>query len=104
MTMMYNTNEIKNIISKLKIPEYTYEIYLVGSYARGEAKENSDLDFLVINHGAVGWDNYLLGGIFEDVFNKQVDIILKEDLKNNKYLKYNILKDRIKIYDKRKSV
>ena len=98
--MIYSLNEIKKILSKLEIPEYTYEIYLVGSYARGEAKENSDLDFLVINHGAVGWDNYLLGGIFEDVFNKQVDIILKEDLRNNKYLKHNVLKDRIKIYDR----
>ena len=41
---------IENITAKVKPLAQKYhvkEVYLFGSYARGEADENSDLDFLV---------------------------------------------------------
>ena len=45
--MVYSIAEIQNkvlpIIQKYHIPA----MYLFGSYARGEATDNSDLDFLV---------------------------------------------------------
>lgn len=51
MFVIYTIDEIKKriipIIQKYNIPA----MYLFGSYARGEANENSDLDFLVDTTG-----------------------------------------------------
>ena len=51
MLMIYTLNEIKNrvlpIIQKYNIPA----MYLFGSYARGNATDESELDFLVDTTG-----------------------------------------------------
>lgn len=46
---------VKPIVEKYKVKE----VYLFGSYARGEADESSDLDFLVF-----GGENFKLTMIF----------------------------------------
>lgn len=54
MDIVYSLEEIQRraapLIAKYRIPA----LYLFGSYARGEATEDSDLDFLVdtTRHGA----------------------------------------------------
>lgn len=45
---IYTIEEIKNIIASVAKKYPLKEVYLFGSYARGEANENSDID-LVIN-------------------------------------------------------
>lgn len=47
--MIYTIDQIseksKHIFDKL---DFIKEVYLFGSYARGEATENSDMDFMVV--------------------------------------------------------
>jgi hypothetical protein len=58
-------------------------IGLFGSYARGEARENSDLDFLIeFQAGAKTFDNYMdLKALLEDLFDTHVDLVVPETLK-----------------------
>ena len=51
------------------------KIYLFGSYARGEADENSDLDFLVFGGEGFKLNSILaLGEELREVLKKKVDI------------------------------
>jgi uncharacterized protein len=59
-----------------------YSLALFGSVARGEATENSDLDFLVEFEGMATFDRYMdLKFFLEDLFNKPVDLVTKRSLK-----------------------
>lgn len=67
---------IKDIISLVKPIAEKYkvnEIYLFGSYARGEADENSDLDFLVF-----GGENFKFTMIFS--LAEELRMVLKKDV------------------------
>lgn len=75
---MNNPLTIQNIqktVSALGSRYGAERIYLFGSYARGEADENSDID-LRIDRGTIrGW---ALGGLLvdlEDSLNKKVDLL-----------------------------
>ena len=53
-----------------------------GSYARGEATKNSDLDVLVEFNGELTFRNYMdLKFFLEDLFKRKVDLVIKEDIK-----------------------
>ena len=55
---------------------------LFGSTARDEATEDSDLDFLVEFEAEITFDLYMdLKFFLEDLFNKKVDLVIKNDLK-----------------------
>ncbi len=45
--MIYQTEEIKKIVSSVAQKYELREVYLFGSYARNEATEKSDIDFLI---------------------------------------------------------
>ena len=73
--------------------------YLFGSYSRNEAKENSDIDFLV----AIPIDGLKFYGLIEslrDNLKKRIDLLDLYQLENNFELTKDILKDGIKIYEK----
>lgn len=63
---------LKPIIKKYKIDK----VYLFGSYSRGEATKNSDLDFL-IGHMKNG-DSFGLKEDIEKTFGKSVDLIFPD--------------------------
>ena len=56
---------------------------LFGSFARNEANESSDLDFLVeFEPGAKSFDNYMdLKMFLEDLFGRRVDLVLSNVIK-----------------------
>ena len=65
-----------------------------GSYARREATESSDLDVLVEFDGELTFDKYMnLKFFIEDLFNRKVDLVIKEDIKPQ--IKKQILKETI---------
>ena len=66
---------------------------LFGSYARGESKETSDLDFLVeLEHET--FDSYInLKAFLEDLFGVEVDLVLVDAIKPR--LKETILGETI---------
>ncbi len=85
---------IKPIAEKYKVKE----IYLFGSYARGEANENSDLDFLVF-----GGENFKPTMIFSlaedlrDVLKKDVDVYEITEINKDSDFYHTIMKERLPV-------
>lgn len=76
--MIYTIEEIRSrvlpVIQKYNIPA----MYLFGSYARGEATEKSDLDFLVDTTETRLTSLLSLGELYcdlEEIFQKEIDLI-----------------------------
>ncbi|XDD54356.1 nucleotidyltransferase family protein [Leptospira sp. WS4.C2] len=80
-----NSNSIQNSLKKYKqeLDSLGVEtIHLFGSVARNEAKQNSDIDFLVkFKPGMKNFDNYInLTFLLEDLFNVKVDLLTTDSL------------------------
>ncbi|MGB9927987.1 MAG: nucleotidyltransferase family protein [Methanosarcina sp.] len=69
------------------------KIGIFGSFARGEEREDSDLDVLVVfGEGQKTFDNYMdLKFYLEDLFGRKVDLVTEKALKPQ--LKDIIMKD-----------
>ena len=95
--MVYSFEEIQRrvlpIVEKYRIPA----MYLFGSYARGEAKESSDID-IYCNKGNIKTfiDQGLLEDDLEEALNKKVDIIFDSSY-IDEYFKKQIMEDIIKL-------
>ena len=91
---------IKKEATKVFDEEYTGQIefcYLFGSYAKGYAKENSDVD-LCISTSLTGLRFVGLSESIRKVLHKKIDLIRFSNLKDNINLINEIMKDGIKIY------
>ena len=82
-----NLQEIKQIL-KERMPEIREKfgvknLYIFGSYVRGEQTPESDIDILVeFEKGKKTFDNYMdLKFYLENLFRKKVDLIIKEAVK-----------------------
>ena len=71
--------------------------YLFGSYAKGYAKENSDVD-LCIATSLTGLKFVGLSGELRENLNKNIDLLRLSDVQSNESLLNEIMKDGIKIY------
>lgn len=89
--------ELKLIIKPILNKKGIFDIYLFGSYARGEANNNSDVD-IFCEHGNVKslYDVYDLNEELKKALNKNIDIIFK-DSKLEKSFEDNMKKDLIKL-------
>lgn len=96
---LLSIEEIKNKVTDI-FSKYKDEIsfcYLFGSYAKGYAKDDSDVD-LCISTSLTG---LTFIGLIEELrvsLNKKVDLLRLSDMKNNIELVHEIMKDGIKIY------
>ena len=96
---VYPLEKLKSIIIEV-IEQYKENIsfcYLFGSYAKGYAKNESDVD-ICINTTLTG---FKFAGLVENLhqaLKKKVDVIRFNDLKDNLELINEIMKDGIKIY------
>ncbi len=97
--MENNIFTLEKIIDMVKPIAEKYnvkEIYLFGSYARGEATAESDLDFLVF-----GGENFKLTMIFalaeefRAVFNKNVDVFEINEVNLESDFYKTVVKERI---------
>jgi len=78
---IYTLDEIKAIASPIAKSYGVAALYLFGSYARGEATPQSDLDFRVDRGQVV--DAIALGALFsdlEDGFQKKLDVLTTQML------------------------
>lgn len=71
--------------------------YLFGSYAKGSAREDSDVD-LLISTDLTGMKYFGLVERIRTELNKKVDLLTTEQLVDNKALMEEIFKDGVKIY------
>ena len=96
---IYTFDKLKSIILDT-IDPYKNDIsfcYLFGSYAKGYAKEESDVD-ICINTTLSGLKFVGLVEKLHQALKKEVDVIRFSDLKDNLELINEIMKDGIKIY------
>lgn len=73
---IYTIDEIKSIASPIAKQYGIAALYLFGSYARGEATPESDIDFRVDRGQVV--DLFELGGLYSDLeerFQKKLDVL-----------------------------
>ena len=73
------------------------EVYLFGSYARGEATGTSDIDILVVCP-PMGMKLYAMVGELEKLLHKQIDMHTHRQLAENERFLEQVLKDGTKIY------
>ena len=71
--------------------------YLFGSYARGEATGESDIDLLLVCP-AMGMRFFEIGADLEEMLHKQIDLHSHRQLAGGENLLAEILKEGIKIY------
>lgn len=89
-----------SIIKKCSVVFQKYNVeycYLFGSYAKGKAKPDSDVD-LLISSDVKGLQFFALVEELRNTLHKRVDALDMRQLNNNPNLINEILKDGIKIY------
>lgn len=96
--------EIKIKLTTLFETEYKDKVsfyILFGSYAKGKAKGNSDVD-LYVSTSLTGMHFVRLIESIRETLRKKIDLIRDSELENNIVLIKEILKDGIKIYESSK--
>ena len=97
---------IKPIAEQYAIPE----VYLFGSYARGEENETSDIDILIKRSGSTIRSAFDIGGLFNDLcnaFEQEVDLVTIESLdpssnrRGRRGFAETLNSERVLIYEKR---
>ena len=98
--MPYTIDEIKAKAVPVAIRYGVDSLSLFGSYARGEADEKSDLDFLLIKGNLRGLLEYCgMINDLEDVFQCHVDLVERDAIKDKEFLK-EVAKDEVVLYAK----
>ena len=95
---IYAVDELKTIISPIAAQYGVDRVFLFGSYARGQAKEDSDVD-LRIDKGAVK-GLFALGALYSDLeerLGKKLDLLTTGSL-DQKFLR-RIAKEEVLLYD-----
>ena len=81
--MIYTVEEIKKLSSPV-LEKYAFvkKAYLFGSYSRGEATENSDVDVFLDIEYPVGLKFFGISVRLEEVFKKKVDVLSVNEVRN----------------------
>ena len=95
---IFTITDIKALVKPIAEKYNVDEIYLFGSYARDEADQNSDLDFLVF-----GGQNFKLTMIFSlaeelrAILNKKVDVFEINEINQDSEFYKTIIKERLRV-------
>ena len=89
--------EIKSICTAVFMDYPVDFCYLFGSYAKGQAKNISDID-LLISTEVSGLQYYEMAERLRESLKKKIDLLDVKQLLNNEELLKEVLKDGIKIY------
>ncbi|MCC6452071.1 MAG: nucleotidyltransferase domain-containing protein [Acidobacteria bacterium] len=73
---------------------------LFGSFARGEGRDDSDVDLLVKLSRPMGWEFYGIAEDLQESLGRKVDLATENML--NKYIRDSVLGDLHVIYDETK--
>ena len=93
---VFITEHIAAMVKPLADKYRVKEIYLFGSYARGEADENSDLDFLVF--GGEMFKRTMIFALAEelrDTLKKKVDVFEISEVNPDSDFYKTIMKERV---------
>lgn len=105
--MIYTLEQLKELIAPIAEKYRLSAVYLFGSYARGTAKEASDVDLLVDTTGTSLTSLFALGALYcdlEDALQKRVDLITISALQQRAQLPseqdfcQTVMRERVKLY------
>ena len=105
--MIYTIEQLKEKIAPVALKYRLPAVYIFGSYARGEATDQSDVDILVDRTGTNIRGLFELGGLFNDlseVIGKTVDMITTDALEQDDarrrtpWFAENLNRERVQIY------
>lgn len=109
MSKVYAVNEISRIIAPIAEAFGVERVWLFGSYARGEASENSDIDLRIEGGKVRGM--FGLGRLYDELTNalsKSVDLVTTEGLNHKanrertQGFRNNISEDEKLIYESKR--
>jgi len=97
--MQLNNSDL-NIIKNYFTRQPVIKAYIFGSYSRGEAQDNSDIDILVeLDYSQqIGWNYFSMKDDLEDQLHKKVDIVSSRGL--SKHIAPIIDREKQLIYEK----
>lgn len=98
--MILTAEQIKRTVAAYFNNKPVRKVWLFGSYARGEADENSDIDILLdIDYSVpVGYEYFMWNDELSIALKKKVDIVSAGW--ENKHVKPFIDKDKLVIYER----
>ena len=106
--MIYTIQEIQQRIVPIAKRYGLKAVFLFGSYARGDAREDSDIDLLVDTTGTNLRSLFTLGALYSDleqVLEKKIDMIAVSSLEQRSQMpsedvfKETVMKERVSVYD-----
>ena len=104
--MIYTLDEIARRVRPVAESYRLQAVYVFGSYARGDAKEDSDIDLLVDDTGS-GLRGLAYGGLYsdlEDALGKSIDMVtvgaLQQPVRHKSDISFRetVQRERRKIY------
>ena len=104
--MIYTLQQIHDIVAPVAKKYHIPAVYIFGSYARGTATEDSDIDILVDTSG-VGLRGMAWGGLyndFEEAFEKSVDLVTLDTFnqkprgQSQLHFRENVMRERKQVF------
>ena len=105
--MIYTIEEIKTIITPIAVKYRLKAVFLFGSYARGTANENSDIDLLIDTESTDLDTLFKLGAFYDELshaFDKEIDLLTVSSMeqppvrKSEITFRENVIKERMNLY------
>jgi len=105
--MVFTIEKLKECIAPVALKYRIPAVYLFGSYARGDANDNSDVDIIVDKTGTKLSGLLAMGGLFNDLseaVGKPIDLIttsiLEEESTKQRlpWFVENLKREMVKIY------
>ena len=105
--MIYTLEEIRSRVTPIAKQYKLKAVYLFGSYARGDADENSDIDLLVDTAGTALTSLFSLGALYcdlEQALGKSIDLVTVSALEqrlqmpSERDFKEIVEKERVSLY------
>lgn len=106
--MLYTLEDLKRIIAPIAQKYQIPAIYVFGSYARGQAKESSDVDILIERKGSSIKSLFDLGAFYNEVNESlgiPIDVVTTDSIvqsdarRRNPAFADNIQKERVALYE-----
>lgn len=105
--MIYTIEEIKTIITPIAEKHRLKAVFLFGSYARGTANENSDIDLLIDTEDTDLDTLFKLGAFYDELsqaFGKEIDLLTVSSMEQPTVraseisFRENVIKERMNLY------
>ena len=106
--VIYTQDQIRQIVAPIAEKYHLKAVFLFGSYARGDATENSDVDLLVDTTGTSLKSLLSLGALYCDLeaaLGKPIDLVTvstleqKAQMPSEAQFRETVIQERVNIYD-----